>query len=154
MVTVKHYKNCCYCFPKSEFNRVMFLLFLLLHSQGMRHCWDQKAMHTTRCFQRKGHLLSCLHTLPLLQRLAQRCCHFWSCNKLLVEFTLCSFLHVIFQRPGYAVVLFSPCFSLCELLVSLSRMALQQMLNLIALPRLEDRKGIRCSWNVWTEADV
>lgn len=98
-------------------------------------------------FSKKGTFVeSSLRTLPLLQCWAWMCHHFWSRNKFLVAFTLRSFLCVIFQRQGYTMVFFSPCSSLRELLASLSRMALEQMLNLIALPRLKDRNGLRHSW--------
>jgi len=43
------------------------------------------------------------------------------------------------------MVFFPRCSSLSELLASLSRMALDQMLNLIVLPRLKDRNGLRHS---------
>lgn len=65
-------------------------------------------------FSKKGMFVELsLHTLPLLP-----CC-FWSCNKLLMEFTLCSFLCVIFQIQVFTIVFLPPCSSPRELLASL-----------------------------------
>lgn len=64
------------------------------------HCCETRALgiaettesHTQlQVFSEKGTFVeSSLRTLLLLQYLAWMCCHFWSYNKLLTKFTLCS----------------------------------------------------------------